>query len=155
MAGCGGPGAGLDTPCGHPHHAVWSWQADRVPQIDLVEETFVAADPALVRPRVATPGFLQGLWPRLRLRVSQDRGGEGLRFSVSGPVTGTAEVWLEGWADGVIVHVYLRVDPSGERWSASRARRERHRLRAVVPPALWEVKDVLEAGRRPGDPARR
>ncbi|HEX6073905.1 MAG TPA: polyketide cyclase / dehydrase and lipid transport [Micromonosporaceae bacterium] len=126
-----------------------------MPAIDLVEETFVAAHPALVRARVATPEFLRELWPDLRLRVSEDRGREGLRFVVAGALTGTAEVWLEEWADGVIVHLYLRADPAGWGWAARRALREQHHSRATARLVLWQVKDELEAGRRPGQPARR
>jgi hypothetical protein len=126
-----------------------------VPAIDLSEETYVAASPAMVRARVATPEFLRGLWPDLRLRVSEDRGRKGQRFTVAGPLAGTAELWLEQWADGVIVHLYLRADPVGDAWSRRRLREERHRRRSVACPALWRVKDELEAGRRPGEPARR
>lgn len=154
-SGGGHPASTSCDPVRHPHPAAASWQADAVPQIDLAEETFVAASPARVRSRVATLAFAQGLWPGLNLRVTEDRGAEGLRFGVAGPVSGSAELWLERWADGVIVHVYLRVDPAGGPWSARRVRRERDRLRGGVTPALWGVKDELEAGRCPGEPAKR
>ena len=126
-----------------------------MPAIDLLEETFVAASPTLVRARVATPEFLAGIWPDLTLRVSEDRGAEGLRLTVAGPLSGTAEVWLQSWADGVIVHLYLRADPIGTGWSGRQALRERHHRGAAARPVLWRVKDELEAGRRPGGPARR
>ncbi|MQA27819.1 MAG: polyketide cyclase / dehydrase and lipid transport [Micromonosporaceae bacterium] len=126
-----------------------------MPQIDLVEETFVAAAPEAVRGRLATLEFARRLWPDLRLRVTQDRGAKGLRHAVSGDFTGTAEVWLEDWADGVIVHVYLRVDPTGAAWSPRRALRELHRRQRALKSVLWAVKDEHEGGRRPGEPARR
>ena len=126
-----------------------------MPQIDLVEETFIAADPAAVRARLATAGFAGELWPDLRIRVTQDRGRKGLRYAVDGRFTGTAEVWLDEWADGVIVHVYLRVDPTGEAWPQRRAQRELRRRQKAVKPVLWAVKDDLEAGRRPGAAAKR
>lgn len=126
-----------------------------MPEIDLAEETFVAASPARVRARVATMAFAQGLWPGLTLRVTEDRGPEGLRFTVSGTLAGTAELWLRQWADGVIVHVYLRVDPAGGPWSPRRVGRQRQRLRTGVASLLWQVKDELEAGRCPGEAARR
>lgn len=126
-----------------------------MPQIDLVEEMFVAADPTAVRVRLALPAFARQLWPDLQVRVRQDRGRKGLRYAVAGPFTGTAEVWFEDWADGVIVHVYLRVDPTGGPWSPRRAVREQHRRQRAVKPVLWAVKDDLEAGRRPGATATR
>jgi hypothetical protein len=125
-----------------------------VPAIDLVEDGFVAAYPPLVRARVAVPEFARELWPDLRVEVSEDRGRDGLRFTVDGALTGTAEVWLEDWADGVVVHVYLRVAPAGD-WPARRVLRERQARRAAVRGLLWAVKDELEGGRRPGGPARR
>ncbi len=126
-----------------------------MPQVDLVEETFIAAAPEAVRAALATPEFGRRLWPDLRLRVTQDRGPKGLRYAVTGEFTGTAEVWLQDWADGVLAHVYLRVDPAGGPWPQRRALRELHRRQRAVKPVLWAVKDELEAGRRPGEPARR
>ncbi|MGH3736583.1 MAG: hypothetical protein ACRDT6_13350 [Micromonosporaceae bacterium] len=126
-----------------------------MPQIDLVEDTFIAAAPATVRARVGTPAFAAELWPDLRLRVTRDRGRKGLRYAVDGAFTGTAEVWLQEWADGVIVHVYLRVDPAGGTWPARRAAAEQRRRQLAAKPLLWQVKDELEDGRRAGDPARR
>lgn len=137
-----------------PRRFVESWQAGSVPAVDLVEDGFVAAYPPLVRARVATGAFARELWPDLRALVSEDRGREGLRFTVDGPLAGTAEVWLEEWADGVIIHIYLRADPAGN-WPGSRVLRERRARRAAVRRLLWAVKDELEGGRRPGRPARR
>lgn len=126
-----------------------------MPQIDLVEDTFIAAAPNAVRARVGTAAFGAELWPDLRLTVTEDRGRKGLRYAVAGPFTGTAEVWLQEWADGVIVHVYLRVDPSGPAWPPRRAAAEQRRRQRAAKPLLWAVKDELEDGRRPGEPARR
>jgi len=125
-----------------------------VPAVDLVEDGFVAACPPLVRARVATAEFARELWPDLWAEVSEDRGRQGLRFTVDGPLAGTAEVWLEEWADGVVIHVYLRVDLAGN-WPGRRVLRERRARRAAVRKLLWAVKDELEGGRRPGKPARR
>jgi hypothetical protein len=125
-----------------------------VPAVDLVEDGFVAAYPPLVRARVATGKFARELWPDLRAEVTEDRGREGLRFTIDGPLAGTAEVWLEEWADGVIVHIYLRADPVGN-WSGRRVLGERRARRAAARKLLWVVKDELEGGRRPGTSARR
>jgi hypothetical protein len=58
------------------------------------------------------------------------------------------EVWLEPYADGVLVHYYLRADlPRGESVRAARERRRRDWKRRI-----HAVKDRLEAGREPGRP---
>ncbi|MGH3658707.1 MAG: hypothetical protein ACRDUA_18785 [Micromonosporaceae bacterium] len=123
-----------------------------MPQIDLVEETYIAADPPLVRARLAAAELARQMWPDLRLHITEDRGRLGLRYAVAGEFTGTAEVWFQEWADGVIVHVYLRVDPSGG-LSPRRAVRELHRRQRAAKSVLWQVKDDLEAGRRAGERA--
>lgn len=131
-----------------------------VPQVDLVEETFVAAAPALVAARVLDGGFVHELWPDLDLSVFMDRGASGVRWSTTGALVGSSEIWLEPYGDGVIVHCYLRTEATA-RGSATRAvvlapraaagevqRRARHARRV-----LWALKDSLEAGREPGAPA--
>jgi hypothetical protein len=55
----------------------------------------------------------------------------------------------------VIVHVYLRVDPSSGPWPHRRAVKEQQRRQRALKPVLWAVKDDLEAGRRPGAAATR
>ncbi|MGH3662002.1 MAG: hypothetical protein ACRDT8_05290 [Micromonosporaceae bacterium] len=145
-----------------------------MPQVDLVEETFLAADLAMVCARLATVAFARQIWPDLRLRVAEDRGVEGLRFMVHGERVGSAEVWLQEWADGVIAHIYLRIDRAdrkqaerkqaerkqwprfyAERRSARDAARELARRQREIKSALWAIKDELEGSRRPGEAARR
>jgi hypothetical protein len=112
---------------------------------DLVEETFVAARPAAVVARAREPRFAAALWPDLTLTVTGDRGDEGLRWAVTGPMTGSCEVWLERTGDGVLVHAYLRT---------AMPLREAHRRARHAKRVLWALKDELEAGREPGTPAR-
>jgi hypothetical protein len=129
-----------------------------VAQIDLIEETFVAADPALVAAAVHDPRFTADLWPDLSLAVFMDRGLEGVRWTATGALAGSCEVWLERYGDGVIVHTYLRcdvTDASGAIVTPAprEARREvRDRARGAKR-VLWAVKDRLESGRGPGEPA--
>ncbi|MDQ1658908.1 MAG: hypothetical protein QOD41_3991 [Cryptosporangiaceae bacterium] len=122
-------------------------------QIDLIEETFVAASPALVSAAVRDPAFSRDLWPDVSLAVFMDRGDAGLRWTATGGLIGSAEIWLEPFGDGVIAHTYLRADPpSPLHWRkavAETQRRARH-LKAV----WWRLKDTVEAGREPGTPAR-
>jgi hypothetical protein len=131
-----------------------------VAQIDLIEETFVAAEPVLVAAAVHDPRFTAELWPDLRLAVFMDRGAEGVRWAATGALAGSCEVWLERYGDGVIVHTYLRcdvTDASGAAvTSAPRdAQREVQARARHAKRVLWALKDRLEAGRAPGEPAVR
>lgn len=123
-------------------------------QVDLIEETYVAAAPAVVAAAVHAPAFVAELWPDLRLSVFMDRGLEGVRWTAAGPLAGSCEVWLEPHGDGVIVHTYVRCDPADGTALAPRAAAREGRDRARhAKRVLWAVKDRLEAGRAAGEPA--
>lgn len=130
-----------------------------MPLVDIIDDTFVAAPPTCLAPYVADPASWRRWWPDLRLSVSENRGVAGVRWRVSGALTGTSEIWLEPWADGALVHFYLRADPTGRlpsRPGARRRRLERVRRRRV---RSWKrevhaLKDTVEAGRPPGVPPR-
>lgn len=127
--------------------------------MDLVDEVFVVAEPAVVAAAVHDPALWRRWWPDLELTVFQDRGAAGLRFTVTGAMVGTSELWLEPWGDGVVVHSYLRANPT-RRGSATeprklgpwRARREARRRALAVKSAVNALKDELERGRVPGEP---
>jgi hypothetical protein len=123
-----------------------------VPQLDLVDETFVVAEPGRVAAAVRNPARWAAWWPDLRLGVFQDRGDAGVRWNVRGALTGSMEIWLEPYGDGVIVHHYMRCDVSGTRprspAAAARVRRRRERHAKRV---FWALKDELEAGRAAGE----
>jgi hypothetical protein len=119
-----------------------------MPKIDVVDETFVVADPADLAARLASPELWRAWWPTLELTVFMDRGLKGTRWSVSGELHGSMELWLEPWHDGVIVHWYLRADPVREGADVRRLRRGyvlAHRRH------VNGLKDRLEAGRSPGE----
>lgn len=80
-----------------------------MPQLDVMDETFVRAPAA----ELAAALTDESAWARFGLDLTcyEDRGVEGRRWTLGGPLTGTAEVWLEQVRDGVIVHLYLRGDP--------------------------------------------
>jgi hypothetical protein len=125
-----------------------------VPQVDLVSESFVVADPAQVARAVHDEQFWRELWAGLRLTVLQDRGVKGIRWSCSGAMTGSCEVWLEPYGDGVIVHCYLRADlppgppPRWPRWrSGEVSRRAVRRRQLQVNRVVFALKDGLERGR--------
>lgn len=135
-----------------------------MPAVDLVDETFIVVAAPRIAEVVSDPARWSTWWPGLELTVFMDRGLQGVRWSVTGDLVGSAEVWLETHGDGVIVHYYLRVDPT-EPGSSTRARvipssmrgrREVDRLRRRHAVAwkrtVWALKDELEGERRPGVP---
>jgi hypothetical protein len=131
-----------------------------VPHVDMVEETFLAVTPAAVAAAVRDPEFTAALWPDLELTVFADRGDTGLRWAATGALVGSCEVWLEPHGDGVLAHTYLRADvtaPSGPTapvaLSARRSQAEQQRRARHAKQVWWALKDRLEAGRLPGEPA--
>lgn len=77
-------------------------------RIDIVDETFVDADPALVRAQLDDASWADLVWPHVDRRVARDRGPKGVRWTVTGQVVGEMEVWIEPWWDGAVVHHYVR-----------------------------------------------
>lgn len=136
-----------------------------VVSIDLVDETFIAAPPDLLAPIVADPLRWARWWPDLQLTVFMDRGVAGLRWSVTGALVGSSEIWLEPLGDGTMLHYYLRADETVARSSTQAVAREpgpaawRHwsRVRAAHAKAwkacVWALKDEVEGDRRPGTAA--
>ena len=138
------------------------------PPVDLVDETFVVADRTLLARQISDPALWLEWWPDLRLSVVTDRGVDGIRWSVSGALSGTAEIWLEPWQDGVVVHWFLRaglpprgsrdtgLPPRGSRGSGSLTEREcarlRHRYATAFKRRIHALKDDLERGRPAGLP---
>jgi hypothetical protein len=129
-----------------------------MPLVDLIDETFVVADPDAVAAVVADPRRWRAWWPDLRLTVFMDRGRQGVRWSVAGRLVGSSEIWLEPFGDGVIVHYYLRCEPAtprrphSPRRAARAAARLRHRHAVAWKLRVNSLKDELEAGRQPGEP---
>jgi hypothetical protein len=130
-----------------------------VPQVDVIDETFVVAPPARVAAALREPGLWASLCPDLDVTVVTDRGDEGVRCAVTGALVGSNELWVEPWGDGAIVHYYLRADVT-RRGSATepvvvsprRAVKVREAHCVRVKAGLNALKDRLEAGRAPGTP---
>jgi hypothetical protein len=120
-----------------------------MPVVDLADETFVLAPPAVLAPLVHDPGLWRAWWPQLRLTVARDRGERGLCWTVSGALQGTAEIWLEPCRGGTVLHVYLRADPAR---AERRRRRLDHRYTVALKCQVWALKDWVEGGRPPGGP---
>lgn len=125
-----------------------------MPIIDVVDSTWFAARPAAVAAVMAEPGNWRRWWPGLTLAVDEWRGDKGVRWlvpSASGPaagLSGSAEVWLEPMAEGVVGHFFLRLDPlAGRRVSRRRAARIAHNYRIRTKQAFWALADELDPGR--------
>jgi len=121
--------------------------------VQIADETFIAADPARVGAAVADPASWRRWWPDLRLEVVEERGDKGIRWAVTGPLTGTMEIWLEPLLDGVLLHYFLHAEPSGvSAWRLARMNLAGmiHRRRVAAKKMAFEVKEALERSRPVG-----
>jgi hypothetical protein len=122
-------------------------------RVDIIDEMFVVADRSLVRTALCDPTTWGRWFPEVRLTTSENRDLDGVRWNVSGALVGTAEVWLEEFGDGTLVHTYIRTVPASTR--RFRSRRQARVLRHYALPLkrhLLSVKDDLEKGRTVGEP---
>lgn len=85
-----------------------------MPAVDVIDETFLAVPRARVAAEFADPARWPAWWPRLRPEVAHDRGADGIRWTVTGALAGTMEVWLEEVLDGTVLHFFLRADPAAD-----------------------------------------
>ena len=121
--------------------------------IQVADQTFVAADPADVGTAVSDAGSWRRWWPDLHLEVVEDRAEKGIRWTVTGALTGTMEVWLEPMLDGVILHYFLHAEPAGAAaWQLARMNGAKmtHQRRVAGKNMAFEVKGRLEASRQVG-----
>ncbi len=121
--------------------------------IQIADETFVCADPVDVGAAVADPSSWRRWWPDLRLTVVEDRGPAGQRWTVTGALTGTMEVWLEPSFDGVILHYFLHAEPAGvAAFELAKMNLPKlvHRRRVAGKDMAFEVKRRLEEHRPVG-----
>lgn len=129
-----------------------------VTSIQVADEIFVAAAPRLAASVVSDPARWRRWWPDLRLAVTEDRGEQGVRWRVDGPITGTMEIWNEAVLDGFILHYFLHAEPTRDLPDDPRARAddlaaENTRRRVAGKSMSFEVKQDLEADRHVGGPA--
>lgn len=128
-------------------------EAGTVHSIQVADETFVAAEAARVGRAVADPAGWRRWWPDLRLEVVEDRGDKGIRWAVTGALTGTMEIWLEPALDGVLLHYFLHAEPSGasaRQLARMNLPRMTHRRRVAGKKMAFEVKAALERSRPVG-----
>lgn len=128
------------------------------PSIDVVDESFIRVRREVLAAVVAER------WPRwwsnVSLQVYMDRGIEGMRWTVTGEMVGSSEIWLEEQFPGVVLHYYLRAEPTvpGSTTTArpapstrrARAQVDALRRRHVLAwkRTVWALKDELEADAR-------
>src|SRR6201998_688455 len=121
--------------------------------IHVADQTFVAADPADVG-RAVSDAASCGRWcADLRLEVVEDRHDKGIRWTVTGALTGSMEVWLEPMLDGVILNYFLHAEPAGAAaWQLARMDLAKitHRRRVAGKQMAFEVKAALERTRPVG-----
>ena len=133
----------------------------RVPQIDVVDSTWIGVPPAVLAPEIAAPANWARWWPRLDLAVQQARGVKGMRWRVrsghGGRLGGTMEIWLQPADDGTVGHFFLRLDSTGRVLRGRAGARLAHAYRARAKQLFWELAARHDPGRlqRVGAPVTR
>ncbi len=131
-------------------------EAGAVNSIQIADQTYVAADGARVGAAIADPSSWRRWWPDLRLQVVEDRGEKGMRWSVTGALTGTMEIWLEplkDGIDGVLLHYFVHAEPTGvAAWQLAKLNLAKmaHRRRVAGKNMAFELKVTLERSRPVG-----
>ena len=128
-------------------------EAEAMYSIQIADQTFVAADGARVGAALADRSSWRRWWPDLRLQLAEDRAEKGIRWAVTGALTGTMEIWLEPSLDGVVLHYFLHAEPSGlAAWQLAKLNLPKmtHRRRVAGKKMAFEVKTTLERSRPVG-----
>ena len=121
-----------------------------VHSIQVADQTFVAADPAVVGAAVGDRAAWRRWFPDLLLAVVEDRADKGVRWTVSGALTGTMEIWLEPVLDGVVLHYFLHAEPAAGSAARTALAALNHQRRVAGKRLAFEVKNTLEASRPVG-----
>lgn len=128
-------------------------EAEVVNSIQIADQTFVAAAGARVAAVIADQSSWRRWWPDLRLQLVEDRADKGIRWAVTGALTGTMEVWLEPSLDGVVLHYFLHAEPTGvAAWQLAKLNMAKmtHRRRVAGKQMAFEVKATVERSRPVG-----
>ena len=123
---------------------------DAVHSIQVADQTFVAAAPATVGAAVGDRAAWRRWFPDLVLEVVEDRAEKGVRWKVTGALTGTMEIWLEPVLDGVLLHYFLHAEPAGGAGAGTAGAAMNHQRRVAGKRMAFEVKNTLEAPRPVG-----
>ena len=128
-------------------------EAGPMNSIQIADQTFIAADGALVGAAVADRSQWRRWWPDLSLQVTEDRAEKGIRWAVTGALTGTMEIWLEPSLDGVVLHYFLHAEPTGATahdLARMNLGKMTHRRRVAGKKMAFGVKTTLEEARPVG-----
>lgn len=117
--------------------------------VQIADQTFVAAPPALVGASLEGRGDWLRWWPDLDLEVREARGEKGVRWLVDGQVRGAMEVWLKPELDGTLLHFFLHAEPASP-LRPRELRRLVRELRLAGKEMSFELKDRCESGKQPG-----
>lgn len=123
--------------------------------VHVAAEAYLAVPRSTVRALLAPTALWELCWPGLVLEVTEDRAEKGVRWSVAGPLSGTAEVWLESWREGCIAHVYLRARRSpgtSRHLPGTLTRADGERTRALL---FWAKDRLEQRSSMPTGPTRR
>ena len=112
--------------------------------------------PEMVAPLISDRASWRRWWPDLALKVREDRGPKGIRWTVAGPLTGTMEIWLEPALDGTMLNYFLHAEPTGARTmgkalSGAEVLSMNRAWREAGKRMNFEVKATLEGSRLPGE----
>lgn len=123
-----------------------------MPDIDVVDSTWICTRPATLAAIVAEPANWRRWWPGLDLTVDEWRGTKGVRWTVGpserGSVAGSMEVWLEPQFDGVVAHFFLRLDGTdGRPLGRRRIRRLTDKYRVLAKDLFWSLGNQLDPAR--------
>jgi hypothetical protein len=121
--------------------------------IQVADQTYVAAPGVQVGAAVSDPSSWRRWWPDLRLQVVEERGEKGIRWKVTGALTGTMEIWLEPSLDGVVLHYFLHAEPTGAAaWQLAKLNLGKltHTRRVAGKKMAFELKTTLERSRPVG-----
>ena len=124
-----------------------------VSSIQVADETFIAADPAAVGNAVGDRAAWRRWFADLMLEVVEDRADKGVRWTVTGPLAGTMEIWLQPVLDGVVLHYFLHAEPTaavGRQPAKFNAASATHQRRVAGKRMAFEIKNSLEATRPVG-----
>jgi hypothetical protein len=122
-----------------------------MPEIDVVDSTWIDVRPATLAPVVADPSNWRRWWPDLNLQVDQWRGAKGVRWLVpsgrAGTVAGSMEIWLQAVGDGTVVHYFLRLDGTSHPLRPRDRARIAGDYRVGIKQAFWGLADGFDPGR--------
>jgi hypothetical protein len=109
-----------------------------MPPVDIADETYVVVAADLLAPRLTAQSLLAEWFPRLSVDVFMDRGEKGTRWSITGEIDGSLEVWLEPMARGTLVHWFVRGEPAHDRGAVAQ------RYVDLLNARMFAFKDAAE-----------